>query len=94
MVKNMQILWFFHVVGTIWCQWIREFSILEIQGHKGQKGRYSSYKQKIAQVDVKSSKVALVTFRGNFYSIQKANLDGEVAESHFKEQNVPWRSEN
>ena len=62
---------------------------MEIQGHKGQKGRYSSYEQKIAQVDVKSSKVALVTFRGNFYSIQQANLDGEVADSHFKGQNVP-----
>ena len=64
---------------------------MEFQGHKGQKGRYSSYKQKIAQVDVKLSKIALVTFRGNFYSIQKANLDGEVADSHFKGQNVPRR---
>ena len=62
---------------------------MEFQGHKGQKGSYCSYEQKIAQVDVKSSKIALVTFRGNFYSIQKANLDGEVADSHFKGQNVP-----
>ena len=59
---------------------------MEFQGHKG---RYCSYEQKIAQVDVKSSKIALVTFRGNFYNIQKANLDGEVADSHFKGQNVP-----
>ena len=62
---------------------------MEFQGHKGQKGRYCSYEQKITQVDVKLSKIALVTFRGNFFSIQKANLDGEVADSHFKGQNVP-----
>ena len=62
---------------------------MEFQGHKGQKGRYSSYKQKIAQVDVKLSKIALVTFRGNFYGIQKVNLDGGVADGHFKGQNVP-----
>ena len=64
-------------------------SIFEFQGHKGQKGRCCIYKQKIAQVDVKSPKIALVLFRGNFYSTQKAILDREVADSHFKGQNVP-----
>ena len=45
-------------------------------------------------MDVKWSKIGLLTFTGNFYTTKKANLDGEVADSCFKGQNVPWRSEN
>ena len=44
---------------------IYDFSILEFQG---QKGRSDSYNYKLAHLDVKSSKHALPTFRGNFYT--------------------------
>ena len=61
-----------------------DFSILELQGRKGQKGCSDSYNYKLAHLDVKSSKHALPTFRGNFYTTQKANLDRETVENHFK----------
>ena len=76
-------------MGTFWCLVIDDFSILEFQGRKGQKGHTDSYNHKLAQLDVKSSKYALPTFRGNFYTTQKANLDGEVADNHFKGQYWP-----
>ena len=68
---------------------IYDFSILEFQGRKGQKGRSDSYNYKLAHLDVKSSKHALPTFRGNFYATHKANLDVEVEDNHFKGQNWP-----
>ena len=75
--------------GTFWCLVIDDFSILEFQGRKGQKGRSDSYNYKLAQLDVKSSKHALPKLRSNFYTTQKANLDGQVAENHFKGQYWP-----
>ena len=80
----MKIWLFFHIFRTFWCLVIDDFSILEFQGRKGQKGRSDSYNYKLAHLDVKSSKHTLPTFRGNFYTTQKANLDGEVAYNHFK----------
>ena len=71
-----------------------DFSILEFQGQKGQKGRSDSYNYKLAHLDVKSSKHAFPTFKGSFYTTQKANLDGEVADNHLKGQHRPSRPKN
>ena len=59
------------------------------QGHKGQKGHYSSQKEEFPHLQVKISKIALLIFRGNYYNIQKTSLDLEVADYLFKGQNVP-----
>ena len=77
------------MIVTIWCQLFETFSILMFQGHKGQKGHYSSWKQEFPHLQVKISKIALLTFRSNNYTTQKANLDLEVADNLFKGQNVP-----
>ena len=76
-------------LGPFLCLAIDDFSILELQDRKGQKGHSDSYNYKLAHLDVKSSKHALPTFRGNFYTTQMANLDGQVAHNHSKGQNWP-----
>ena len=74
------------------CNWW--FQYFWVSRPKGQKGRSDGYNYKLAHLDVNSSKHALPTFRGNFYTTQKANLDGEVTHNQFKGQNWPWRPKN